>query len=754
VEFSRRPRVRSFPLTAASSCTPGAACNVVGLRRLPPPVEQILLSEGGLDSTRFTLFGRFLAADGSVWFVSDSNRIAISSDGHGSWLPAERVRPIRGAPSAFVRVSAARNSVANPVQVFFISAGLTSLLLAMFFAIRAGLTEGTVKVGALAERPFALALLALLSLALARLVLGLRVTVFAPFNSLGVSTAVGLWVSLATAVGALLTWTLWYPGWLEWARAAKPTMGKSVGDRLRMIPRLTAGLGERMGSLPRDVRVSVTLGVLAVACLFLTTRDALVYGLALGVSVPALWAGISSGVVWASNDHRSVIASCRVGPWGFLEAHLPAQPGVVARIVLGFAAAGLVAVLVPTAFLGLVLLVLLTSVLVKALGWVSGRTVRQLPKGPRQLFRTLVVLGAPLSALALVSTSRSAAALGLALYVGMVALRLSACFAQAFESRASTTGASWMAAIGLPFAVLLLLLPLVAIDVGLFLVVVIPVMLAAIIAVGGSRSGTLRRSFASLVLVVAVGLIGWKLLGQPADRILAESPAQVDQDVRRMQSWLYLDRVPKLRRSLANVAARGLAAKDQRAAERALLLAGPSETRDFLAPAIEQSWGTKAYSAAGWSGVGLGEAPIGNRGIAAAVAYAEHSFAVFVLAEHGLLGGLTIILAYLLLSAAAIGMLALRTDLLIGARNLSMRALLFLSTALVILPATYVALSNVGVLPITGQNMPFLGLNARSDVLFTTGALTFFLIAAMRLHREAVGTSVIKNADPRSAINV
>lgn len=212
-----------------------------------------------------------------------------------------------------------------------------------------------------------------------------------------------------------------------------------------------------------------------------------------------------------------------------------------------------------------------------------------------------------------------------------------------------------------------------------------------------------------------------------------------------MQSWFYLDRNSRLRRSLANVAARGLAAKDQRAAERALLLAGPSETRDFLAPAIEQSWGTKAYSASGWGGVGLGEAPIGNRGIAAAVAYAEHSFAVFVLAEHGLLGGATIILLYLLLSSAAIGMLTLRTDLLIGARNFSMRALLFLSTGLVIVPATYVALSNVGVLPITGQNMPFLGLNARSDVLFTTGALTFFLIAAMRLHREAVGQSVVRS---------
>ena len=55
------------------------------------------------------------------------------------------------------------------------------------------------------------------------------------------------------------------------------------------------------------------------------------------------------------------------------------------------------------------------------------------------------------------------------------------------------------------------------------------------------------------------------------------------------------------------------------------------------------------------------------------------------------------------------------------------------------------SLRNVGVLPITGQNMPFLGLNARSDVLFTTGALTFFLIAAMRLHREAVGTAAIRN---------
>lgn len=764
VEFIRRPRSRSLPLTAVNSCARGAACNVAGLRRLLPPAEQLLFSEGGLDSSRFSLFGRFFAEGGSVWFVSDTGRVSVSWSDEGTWLPAAR-RP--GAPagaSASVNVSAASNSVANPVQVVLIGASLMCLLGAMFYAIRSFVAGGALNVGAIAERPFALALNALLALAVARLILGLRVTVFTPFNQLGVDTAVGLWVSLATAVGILLTWRMWFRRVLDWSMATATT--GSVRFSLRAGRRLTtnalrsleyflASLRARISTYSHDVRAAVALAVLAFAGLLGTTRGALLYGFGLGATIPAIWAAVAIGLVLASRNSGGVVGNCRVGPWGYLDADLPAPASkagmaLVGRILVWLALPALLAVVVPELFLAMVLILF-------AVGWVRRQVARPAMNDKSdhtaamswsQESRTWALVGAPFFVLALSSTSRSAAALALALFVAMLALRLSASVAQAAEVQAPSQGSDRLAALGLPAVVFVMLLPLVATDVGLFLVVMTPVMLAAIIAVGGGRSGTLRRTTAFAVLVAALGLLGWKLLGQPAERILAGTPEQVDDEVRGMQSWFMLERFEKLRRSLANVGARGLAAKDQAAAERALALAGPSETRDYLAPAIEQSWGTKAYSAAGLFGSGLGEAPIGGRGVATPVAYAEHSFAVFVLAEHGLAGGFAIILCYFLLAAAATGMLTLRSDLLIGSRNLSMRALLFLSVALVILPATYVALSNVGTLPITGQNMPFLGLNARSDVLFTTGVLTFFLVAAIRLHGEAVGKLMARSSNP------
>ncbi|MGD8361116.1 MAG: hypothetical protein PVJ04_06765, partial [Gemmatimonadota bacterium] len=37
------------------------------------------------------------------------------------------------------------------------------------------------------------------------------------------------------------------------------------------------------------------------------------------------------------------------------------------------------------------------------------------------------------------------------------------------------------------------------------------------------------------------------------------------------------------------------------------------------------------------------------------------------------------------------------------------------------LPAVYVAASNLGLVPLTGQNMPFLGLNSWADVILVSG---------------------------------
>jgi cell division protein FtsW (lipid II flippase) len=48
------------------------------------------------------------------------------------------------------------------------------------------------------------------------------------------------------------------------------------------------------------------------------------------------------------------------------------------------------------------------------------------------------------------------------------------------------------------------------------------------------------------------------------------------------------------------------------------------------------------------------------------------------------------------------------------------------------IPAAYVAASNLGIVPLTGQNMPFLGLNAWSDVSFVGAMVSAMVVALWR----------------------
>jgi hypothetical protein len=48
------------------------------------------------------------------------------------------------------------------------------------------------------------------------------------------------------------------------------------------------------------------------------------------------------------------------------------------------------------------------------------------------------------------------------------------------------------------------------------------------------------------------------------------------------------------------------------------------------------------------------------------------------------------------------------------------------------IPAAYVAASNLGIVPLTGQNMPFLGLNAWSDVSFVGAMISAMVVALWR----------------------
>jgi cell division protein FtsW (lipid II flippase) len=126
---------------------------------------------------------------------------------------------------------------------------------------------------------------------------------------------------------------------------------------------------------------------------------------------------------------------------------------------------------------------------------------------------------------------------------------------------------------------------------------------------------------------------------------------------------------------------------------------------------------------------------VGGRGVAESVSYAENTFAVFILAEHGAFGGVLVLMLYLLLTMA-VAFTARTGSIETPASYRASRALLVVAALIVVIPAGYVAMSNLGVVPITGQNMPFLGLNAWSDVANCAGVVGILITGAIRRMEE------------------
>jgi cell division protein FtsW (lipid II flippase) len=63
-------------------------------------------------------------------------------------------------------------------------------------------------------------------------------------------------------------------------------------------------------------------------------------------------------------------------------------------------------------------------------------------------------------------------------------------------------------------------------------------------------------------------------------------------------------------------------------------------------------------------------------------------------------------------------------------RRHALRAVVVGGACWLAMPAAYVAAANLNLVPLTGQNMPFLGLNSWSDVVLT-GAIASTMITAL-----------------------
>jgi hypothetical protein len=181
---------------------------------------------------------------------------------------------------------------------------------------------------------------------------------------------------------------------------------------------------------------------------------------------------------------------------------------------------------------------------------------------------------------------------------------------------------------------------------------------------------------------------------------------------------------------------RGLSATHPELLERVLVSAGPSQAREEILRSMEQAWGGRAYAASGLFGEGLAGPTVIGRGVPVPISYAENTFSVYVLSEHGLLGGIAVLLLYVWL-ALIVALYAWRVarDGERAEESEDNALPIVVGGALMLtIPAAYVAASNLGIVPLTGQNMPFLGLNAWSDTMFVGAMVSAMLVALWRSH--------------------
>ena len=191
---------------------------------------------------------------------------------------------------------------------------------------------------------------------------------------------------------------------------------------------------------------------------------------------------------------------------------------------------------------------------------------------------------------------------------------------------------------------------------------------------------------------------------------------------------------------------RGLSASHPELLERVLVSAAPSPERDEILRSMEQAWGGRAYAASGLLGEGLAGPTVIGRGVPVPISYAENTFSVYVLSEHGLLGGIAVLLLYVWV-ALVVALYAWRvargerSGVDRGVADDSPLAVVVGGALMLTIPAAYVAASNLGIVPLTGQNMPFLGLNAWSDVSFVGAMLSAMVVALWRAESTRVSNT-------------
>lgn len=725
LSFVRRPSDRGWPFPASSDCGRQRGCALVSSQRLPPPIVHFDLGGFGLDTARYALLGRIdrpPAGESDFRFVSDT---AVDTLPAGLATAVEARRARDDAPRAGWMMRVHQPEAGDWHGVVWTVVALTLFMLAVAWALResphAGRwlrTDGTH-----ARAAWMIANLLTVFMGV-RLLLGLRVTYAAPFYARGAGTAAGLWVT----VGVLTVLFGWWPHlWWSVRRLFGRWLSAPGG----------AGSLARAESIPHQVNVRrallpfiATLVLLAVTVLSLqeVLASAFVVGLVL-----LSWMAV------AITELASAQEQLGAEPFTLLTAESRADRApwipVLVTAMLGFAIA--ITSVAPQVMAPLAAVVVAIAALRlwrerrrghSAAGWTTTLAVAALVA----LLAALVLIG---------KLQGPALLLGVVFMLFLLGVRAGVLCQKRIgdeEHARQADGASHHAGVSKPSLLLALSLPFVALglaavfDFGLGLLMFLPIFLTVLLAAGWNRIGGRILAVAVGVLLLFLGLtvpVLFPRTDQLARETRIDRRAELFDRLGGPMAWL-AGSSERSRSAVRRAMIRSLAARDPALLEQLLPAVGPSEARDEIIPSIEQAWGGKAYSASGWFGAGFAGTSVLGRGIAAATSYAENTFAVYVLSEHGAIGGLMVLALYAALAGVLVWWSARLSRLNAQVpRRAATLAVVIGGGLLLVLPAAYVALSNLGVVPLTGQNMPFLGLNAWSDVVFVAAIGSAMLMA-------------------------
>ena len=768
VGFGRRPDPRLGWLPAAEVCRPLERCTLVSSRALAPSIPHFDLSGFGLDTATFEFLAR-VAVDGNSYKVITPGEVHTVPLGQPVLIPAQAT-DWRSNASYRLRVHKIASGELLAVALTMVALALVlagaGLLTARSERVARLLAQDTIAV----NTAWAVASVTVVLLGL-RLALGLRVTYAAPYHERDVSTAVGMWVVVTLLTAALLRWEAWGPRVVD--RLLRLEGLVRIGNRTALGPVLESTTdtheAQTVSRIPRGVGLALLHG--GVALLGWLRPEALVRSGIIVAFVLATWVIIeylsarhgsgqiapSAGSILAGgrtdNDpgRRLALGVVTVGiPFSVLvrDGALPLTLGLLVILLVGAAVSAIQSRRSPSRKLGFreeaEVLVERTSETSDGRDDSSrpffGGQAADTPSGafpaygitpeddisapPRWGAVTVVLLFLVVLNVAMILAGGPTLLFVGVFFLFLLSVRTGHHLVEAFTKRLSLRAGAPLAALALA---LLLVLP---IDFGLLLVLSVPLAVTLLLTLGADRIPL--RSWALLaVLFVAVGLISKPVLWPDVSKI------QIDQRAHEtaeefaalggpLRSWPVFE--DPVRRSVV----RGLASFHPEILELVLARAAPSPAREELIPAREHIWGGRAYAASGLTGHGLAGPTVIGRGVPEVVSDAENTFSVYVLAEHGLLGGLAVLAAYAVLVCVALAFLwsVWRAPSWRTRPNDTATAVLVGGILMITVPAVYVAASNLALVPLTGQNMPFLGLNAWSDVAFV-GALLSAMFAVL-----------------------